>query len=132
MIEISDAPSMKKEKKRKSKKDKDAENADSDDGKKRRESQSSQGSISPKPGARRRNSSVSSGPFDEVCQNFVTILKVQGKKRRNSGAYDSSDSASSTSPYRGKKSSQNYYPQVASYSSEASYRKCFIASASKS
>ena len=67
MIEISDAPSMKKEKKRKSKKDKDAENADSDDGKKRRESQSSQGSISPKPGARRRNSSVSSGPFDEVC-----------------------------------------------------------------
>jgi len=120
MIEISDAPSMKKEKKRKSKKEKEQpENADSDENavtKRRRESASSQGSVSPKPSAasRRRNSSVSSGPFEEGGQ----------KKRRNSGAYDSSDSASSTSPYRGKKQAA-YYPAVASFSGEASYRLNF-------
>ena len=111
---------MKKEKKRKSKKEKEQpENADSDENavtKRRRESASSQGSVSPKPSAasRRRNSSVSSGPFEEGGQ----------KKRRNSGAYDSSDSASSTSPYRGKKQAA-YYPAVASFSGEASYRLVF-------
>ena len=126
MIEITEAPTIKKEKKSKKKKaDKEAVSTDSDsETKQRRESQSSIGSTgdlsiltSPKPAGRRRNSSVSSKETES------------GKKRRNSSAYDSSDSAASTSPYRGKKmSSQNtgHYgqleePQPYSYSSEANY-----------
>ena len=125
MIEITEAPTIKKEKKSKKKKaDKEAVSTDSDsETKQRRESQSSIGSTgdlsiltSPKPAGRRRNSSVSSR--DEG-----------GKKRRNSSAYDSSDSAASTSPYRGKKISSQaagHYgqpedPQPYSYSSEANY-----------
>ena len=125
MIEITEAPTIKKEKKSKKKKtDKEAVSTDSDsETKQRRESQSSIGSTgdlsiltSPKPAGRRRNSSVSSK--DE-----------SGKKRRNSSAYDSSDSAASTSPYRGKKISsqtagpygQPEEPQPYSYSSEANY-----------
>ena len=42
--------------------------------------------------ARRRNSSISSNVFSPE----------DAKRRRNSSAYDSSDSAASTSPYRGK------------------------------
>ena len=60
MIDIGDAPIMKKEKKRR-KKD------DEEESKKRRDSQ---GSVSPKPG-RRRNSSVSSGTVDEVFDKFL-------------------------------------------------------------
>lgn len=128
MIAINEAPTIKKEKKKKKKADKEAVSTDSDsETKHRRESQSSVGSgadlsilSSPKSIGRRRNSSVSSR--DE-----------SGKKRRNSSAYDSSDSAASTSPYRGKKLSvpapgqmygqapmeENFQPY--SYSTEANY-----------